>query len=164
MATGNKAWISGHLFPSSGYIIWLTVPLRWGRIQGGAVEAFWPVHCGLTARVKDEMTLQLNRESSYMVGTWNFKLLFFSPFVPFVAYEALWQTKRTLPPLPHSNCSTLFYSNYRIFVSFFPCDLEMYTREKLKWNTVLWSSSESYKIWSPFFPDFWNNKGEMLCR
>lgn len=73
-STGNKAWISGHLLPSSGYIVWLTIgeDVRWrggvrddGQNKKGE-KAFWPVHC---VRVKDGMTLQLKTvtPSSFLV-------------------------------------------------------------------------------------------------
>jgi hypothetical protein len=156
MATGNKAWISGHLFPSSGYIIWLTIPLQRGKDSGwgGAVEAFWPVHCGLTARVKDEMTLQLNRESSYIVGTWNFKLFFFSLLSLLLFVRGSLASEKNSPPLPFSNCSTLSLIILSIeFCFLFSRDSEIYTREKLEWNRGLWSSSESHKNVVPFsFP------------
>lgn len=158
MATGNKAWISGHLFPSSGYIIWLTIPLQRGKDSGwgGAVEAFWPVHCGLTARVKDEMTLQLNRESSYIVGTWNFKLFFFFPFCPFCClYEALWQVKRILPHSPSAIVALsllLFYPSN--FVSFFPATRKSTQERNSNETEACDRVLRAIKMWSPFLSRF----------
>ena len=160
MATGNKAWISGHLLPSSGYFIWLTIPLDWG-IQGGALEAFWPVYCRLTARVKDEMTLQLNRNSSYNVGTWNLKL-FLPPspflFVPFVVHEALWQMKRALSPI--SVIIALSPTLPDEFCFLFSRYLKRYFREKLKLNKQ-WSRFQNYRNFLAFFL---NNKGDIVYR
>lgn len=157
MATGNKAWISGHLFPSSGYIIWLTIPLQRGKDSGwgGAVEAFWPVHCGLTARVKDEMTLQLNRESSYIVGTWNFKLFFFSLLSLLLFIRGSLASEKNSPPLPFSNCSTLsllFYPSN--FVSFFPATRKSTQERNSNETEACDRVLKAIKMCSPFLSRF----------